>query len=912
MSANREIAAEYLRTPPGAPWRWEDGGRALVWQDGATVAFREELDAIFERLSPGGLPPFPVLVCLLAACRGRYLAVARPQTEGEDARQLVLSGLGGVFSQRSEQVAIEQLRKLAALPSDVIGHPRGKALLAQIVFEAQERPHGADAERVRKGLCAGLGAAELNAAQEGPDDEGFDLVATLHQASQPLRAHTAESLRMRLRTGLDAAPTADAVALALPRSERARRLLAKLAQDEEHGGLVLAVRDLMAAIRLPNVLARADEQAAGGASGLGNRGTLDRLLLSELAHDDITLATRVALNEALYLHREPPARRPRRDLVLLIDTGLRMWGVPRVLAAAAGLALLAGWPDEAEAETWRAGDANVEPVDLLDEKGLAAHLAVLGLALHPGKALPDFLARAEVANGRDVVVVTHRMAAQMEEFRRRLAEIEVERGFLVLVDHAGLVQLHVLPWGGEKSRPLAEVTVDLAKLTSTKREGKAKAASAAPLVNPVASSDLPAIFRESPFPLLLPGTGKLERTAAAGEGGLCVTSDRRLFSWTRAAHGARQVLADLPGGRTCLLQRASAGGQITVVRGRDGSGKMAVIGLAHEAAKPEISRVVGPRHPLGVFVDRTAILLVLHTRVAAVSLDASSLLGETPMPDGLRAIGGRYAVDAHDLWFVAWDGAQVRWDKTEMGRHMPPTEIVSAFERDGVGPWVVTRDGRVLSPAGKEWMRLDFPPALVTVLRVGNELFIQSAAKDASRHFVYLASRSSRPVAANRIAVDPAALLPPPSRQLHCRIDAIHAAPGQPLRLRNAKGRWLELFAQRDGLRLVTAGGAPHVLNREALKFEGVSAPAALGCALRRVSWPGGSAAWMDDRGLLHLRSANAEVPEFTLVLGVGIALAGWASDGMLWGPEFFIGKKDGAPTASAFALVERFSNSLC
>lgn len=919
MNEARELALTYLRTPPGAPWRWEDGGRALVWRDGATIAFREELEAIFERLTPGGLPPFSALVCVLAACRGRYLDFPAKAEMAADGKQMPLAGFSDVLSARAEMLAVEQLRKLAALPREVIGQTRGKALLAQIVFEATERGGGADAGRVAKGMQAGLGDAELNAKLNADgarsDEAPLDVVATIHAAAQPLRGHTAESLRLRLQTGLDVTPGAEAVEIALPRSERARRLWANLAEDEESGGLARVARDLMAAIRLPGMLARADEQAAGGAAGLGNRGTLDRLLLSELAHDDLTLATRVALNEALYLHREPPAKRPRRGLALLLDAGLRMWGVPRLLGAAAGLALLSGWPDEAEASVWRADDEGMTPVDLLEEKGLAAHLAALGLGLHPGAVLADFLAKVEAAGERDVVIVTHRQALGDEAFRRRLAALNIDRAFLVTVEHAGLVQLHALPWGGEGARPLVSVQVDVAKLGEGKRASDTKAArpSAAALADPTASLDLPGIFRARPFPLLLPVTGKLEKTVACGEGGLCVSGDRNLYRWARAGLGARLLMADMPGGRTCLLQgEAAHDGRIIVVRGRDKAGKMAVVSFADEDAAPNVARVIGPHLPPGVHVDRTAILLVMHTRVTVVALDASEVLGETPMPEGLRAIGGRYAVDVQDLWFASWDGSRVRWDKTEMGRHVTVGEIVGAFGRDGVGPWVVTRDRRILGPAGNEWMRLNFEPVAVSVLRDGNELMIQVGDKNATRYHVDLPNRRSWPVPANLRAMDSSILLQPPARQLHCRIEAIHAAPGQALRLRNAKGRWLELFAQQDGLRLVTAAGASSVLNAEAKRFDTVSAQAALGCKLKRVKWPDGSCAWLDDRGLLHLRSRNPDVPEFTLVLGVGLPVAGWSSDGMIWGPEFFTGKKDGTHPAVALGLVTRFSESLC
>lgn len=909
MKTPRHIALDYLRPPAGAPWRWEDNGRALVWSDGATIAFREELLAVFERLSPGQLPPFPVLVCILAACRGRYLQPSAPAAAAP-------TGLSAVLNRRAEQLALDSLRKLAALPAELIGTPRAKATLAQIVFEADKRGGGpmSEAAQVVKGMEAPFGDAELNSASSKPGEPPLDVVATLHAAGHALRAHTPESLRLRLRTGLDALPGAKMVQISLPRSERAKRLLAKLAADEEQGGLARVAGDLMAAIRLPSALARADEQAAGGASGLGNRGSLDRLLLSELAHDDLTLATRVALNEALYLHREPPARRPRRGLALLLDAGLRMWGVPRLLGTAAALALLGGWPDEAEAQTWRADDTNPGPVpvDLLDEAALTTHLAKLGVALDPRQALPGFLARVEAAGETDLVLVTHRQTLRAETFRRQLAQLDRERAYVVLVDASGLVQLHALPWPGEHARPLAETRVDLTKLHPAKRVGTEPASpSPPPPVNPAASLDLPAIFRVSPFPLLLPVTGKLDRTAEWGEGGLCVTEDRRLLHWSAAGLGARQIAADMPGGRTAWLDGRPDGG-ITLVRGRDRSGKMAVLGFANTSAPMMTTRLTGPHHPMGVHMDHTAILLILHTRAAAVALDASTLLGETPMPQHLRAIGGRYAIDRKDLWFASWDGSQVRWDKTEIGRHAPVGEIVCAFQREGAGPWVVLRDGRVLAPAGNEWMRLDLEPALVTPLRHGAELLILTAGKTPTRQRVDLKTKVSKKIAADKIAADPATLLAPPSRQLLSRIEAIHAVPGQPLRLRSAKGRWLEVFAQRDGLRLVQAAGKAATLDAEACLFASISISPALGCTLKRARWPNGSTAWLDDRGLLHLRSRNVDVPEISLVLGRGIPLAGWTSDGRTFGPRFFTGKQDDPATDHVLSALARFSNAVC
>jgi MoxR-vWA-beta-propeller ternary system domain bpX1/MoxR-vWA-beta-propeller ternary system domain bpX0 len=894
VSTDREVTLDYLRTPPGAPWRWEDGGRALVWKDGATIVFREELALIFARLAPGELPDFPVLVCVLAACRGRYLAFPR-----------AASALGGALAGRAEQLAAEQMRKLAALPADVIGHPRGKVLLAQIVFEASERESGVDAAQAGRGLAAGLGDRELNATHE--DALPFDVAGTIHRATQPLRAHTAETLRLRLRTGLDFLPT-KVTELVLPRGERARRLLAKLAESDEHRGVALLVRDIMAAIRLPSVLARADEQATGGASGLGNRGTLDRLLISELAHDDITLATRVALNEALYLHREPPARRPRRGLALLLDSGLRMWGVPRVLATATGLALLAGWSDETEAGAWRAEGEAIAPVDLLDATALTAHLALLGTDLDPGRALPAFWAKVEAGGEMDAVIVTHREALLSDEFRRSLAQTKGERGFLVLIDNTGRVELHALPWGG--GRALAQIETDLEKVFSVARTDTKAMKTAAPL-DPAASLDLPASLRARPFPLLLPVTGKLDRTVQMGEGGLCVTADGRLFRWDKAGHGARQLLAAMPGGRTCFLEGDADGG-ITVVRGRDGTGKMAVIRLEPGAHVPNVLRLSGPHQPLAVRRERGAILLFLHTRVEVVAPDASAHLATTAIPDGLRPIGGRYFVDGQDLLFAVWNGSTVQWDRTVIRGEVRVAGIQLAFDRDGIGPWTLMKDGRILAPGGAEYMKVGLAGFTnPIVLHAGKELMVNSLKGD-YRHLLDLYKRTSRVIKADRLSADSATLLPPPTRQLQSRITAIYAAPGQPLRLRNAKGRWLEIYLDHHGLKLVEAA-KPFTRYEAGMRlFTDLVTPASLGCKLKRVSWPDGSVAWLDDRGLLHLRSKNPDVAELTLTLGVGQTLAVWTSNRLLAGPEFFTGTQSSTPSSVVMGVLFRFSNGLC
>ena len=104
----------------------------------------------------------------------------------------------------------------------------------------------------------------------------------------------------------------------------------------------------------PASLPDPEELPMGGFSDIENRGSLDRLLMSELAYDDLTLAVRIALNEALYLRRETPPTTPSLARSILIDVGIRMWGIPRVFATSVALALLATTDRHAVATAYRA------------------------------------------------------------------------------------------------------------------------------------------------------------------------------------------------------------------------------------------------------------------------------------------------------------------------------------------------------------------------------------------------------------------------------------------------------------------------------------------------------------------------------------------------------------------------------
>ncbi|MCK6588999.1 MAG: hypothetical protein L6Q76_15610 [Polyangiaceae bacterium] len=96
---------------------------------------------------------------------------------------------------------------------------------------------------------------------------------------------------------------------------------------------------------LPSVLETKTRPAAGtsashGYSGLGTRGSIDSMVLTELAWDDLELARRLIDNEVLYYAREQSRDEQRRIHYLIIDGSASMRGDRQTFAR--GMAIATG------------------------------------------------------------------------------------------------------------------------------------------------------------------------------------------------------------------------------------------------------------------------------------------------------------------------------------------------------------------------------------------------------------------------------------------------------------------------------------------------------------------------------------------------------------------------------------------
>lgn len=168
------------------------------------------------------------------------------------------------------------------------------------------------------------------------------------------------------------------------------------------------VARLAGALSLPPRRLVQSELPVGGYSDVATRGLPEQILPGQFALDPDEFLRRFAQRELLYFHREEPRAPTTRDVVLVLDRGVRTWGDTRLILAAAVLALSRLSHQRKQSVLLTATGLASDPVDpaTCDVETLGSVLEASDLSRHPGEALARILSRS-TDEPRDVVLLTH-------------------------------------------------------------------------------------------------------------------------------------------------------------------------------------------------------------------------------------------------------------------------------------------------------------------------------------------------------------------------------------------------------------------------------------------------------------------------------------------------------------------------
>ncbi|WP_425617735.1 hypothetical protein NA78x_001422 [Anatilimnocola sp. NA78] len=904
MSAAELLSAAQYLAPIHPPyWKWDERHEAIGWEEGPTITLRQELAIVLAAEQPRGLPPFNAILLLLAACRDSW-------RESHQSLMQIITDISAQQRYMPMWIAdvLSALESIHQISKTQLATPRRKAELVAYLFEDQpQRATTADEASSVVKLLSTKGPIDW---PENLQPVEFDLWKTIAVLRDALKKFDAEAFVSWCKTGLSQQLVAANVELTA--GERVRSLLAELNDHEELGGLMRLAKQLLAAITLPRPLAEPDDLPLGGVSDITNRGQLDRLLLSELAHDDLTLAVRVATGEALYFRRETPPRSPPLRRAILLDSGLRVWGVPRVFISAVGLALAAAGDEQLEINAFRACGDQLLPVDLTRQSGVEQHLEALEIDLHPGAACRTLQTKcADQECPSDAVIITTDDSLADEDFRRQLRAAHLSDTWIVAVNREGHVRLLEL---GQRDMVLKrEARIDLA------------AALAPPAKKPVAplvvkNPELPAFCSHQPaiFPLRLPHHLTVDRMWSIGDrGALSFSKDGRLSWWTATSLGPQILTQNFPQGRVLWADTVSSHEPFRAV-----VGKLAPRGMYAVQVYPDSGHIrrVQLKHEHSVqFTSVTAtaehIFLIARHRVIAFNWTGDEVAG-TRIDSSLQYHRDRYFFHPHQnsIAVIACDGHKIIWQAVmpdkPVGRLLAivgPPDAAHGLREDGrlidLLSWKVTN----IIQASHEIT----PFQVAAISRCGERVAIRNSQ---GRLFVY----HHRTKACVPAYLEPEAAVEPKLAEfIGANITLRHKFRGIGVngqgQLAIVSNNGQELSIEVEPKLLLRDRGRTRLEPPQFRPFQEMATH--LDYDLSITEWGDGSRAWLDSRGLLHLKSSDAIVPEITIVLHVGHT-AGWqgwlSGNHYTGGNPYFIYDGENPNVTTAFAnALRRFTGRL-
>jgi hypothetical protein len=242
-------------------------------------------------------------------------------------------------------------------------------------------------------------------------------------------------------------------------------------------GALPLVGTMVSALTMPPRRRTPPELPLGGYADVTNRGDPERLLPSQFALDADDFVRRFAEKELLFFRKEEPHQRTREQLTLLVDQGVRTWGVVRLALSAAVLAFRKLAERKKLPFRVRFGSAPAEQFEMYSSRSARGHflsrserstlkpeqfdpsdcdlqslvdlLESSDLALNPAEMVAAQMNQID-SQDVDIVLLTHPRNLRNKEVQSAAASLpENNRLFALTVDDKGAAQFSQLRHGEE-------------------------------------------------------------------------------------------------------------------------------------------------------------------------------------------------------------------------------------------------------------------------------------------------------------------------------------------------------------------------------------------------------------------------------------------------------------------------------
>ncbi|MBO9660322.1 MAG: hypothetical protein J7527_15990, partial [Chitinophagaceae bacterium] len=542
-----ENTINYFKAPENYFWRWGENLEAIEWISGAgTICFKDDLALILKQFPGGKLPRLGALLLVLSAfnhpVKGRS--------------KIVLCQLFGIQRVSDEKEVFDFLERINSLPPSLRSGDKRLRLLRELFGEADPVQETFEASIIE--LQSGRIDNELMMAGPRVTDEFFqaDLQALKETA---LRFETVQRLGLFLNTGVESLP--EPPSIEIPEKKLAKDLFDQLLEDPQTAGMARLARRLLSIIHIPIHARAGGEDSYGGIADITNRGNYDRLLLSELAQDELLLTARLVNNEALYFRREEPPAEPRNRRILLIDSTIKMWGVPRVFAIAAALAFSRNSKHGEQVDAYVLMETTYEQISLEDKEGVINALTQLHPALHPGKALENAVRELSSGEETEFILVTEDRQLKHAGFYADFFKVKERISFALTVDRDG--DIRFAEYNNGHAKVLNEAKLDLHEIfhSSEKKAGMPGTKYSKLTERPLDKTQF-AFFAKPKLPLLMPKKRAAMKETLMGsdaDGSLVlIDRNKRVLRLSSSNRGARELMDCIEHGRYFMKTLSSS------------------------------------------------------------------------------------------------------------------------------------------------------------------------------------------------------------------------------------------------------------------------------------------------------------------------------------------------------------------
>lgn len=218
--------------------------------------------------------------------------------------------------------------------------------------------------------------------------------------------------------------------------ETDKDFIQQLVEDPKTFKVGSLIKRIWSGLKIPMRHLSPGDQPIGGISDMTNKGDFNRMLLSEFANEDEVFMNRVANNEALYIQREIPPEENIFERIILIDTSLKNWGTPKVLAFASAIAVIKHPKAHSECKVFALGQTII-PISLDKVEEVVENLNQVSPVLEVSETLEKFFNEEHKEKDVEVFFITNQENLANQNLQKIIHENRDRLKFLVTTSSDG-------------------------------------------------------------------------------------------------------------------------------------------------------------------------------------------------------------------------------------------------------------------------------------------------------------------------------------------------------------------------------------------------------------------------------------------------------------------------------------------